>query len=51
MLLELSATAINRNFAGKVGIKTDSIISFTGADSTDPVYNRVTGISILMVKL
>ena len=40
-----AATAINRNFAGKVGIKTDSVISFTGVDSTDPVYNRVTGIS------
>ena len=40
-----AATAINRNFAGKVGIKTDSIIAFIGADSTDPVFNRVTNIS------
>ena len=40
-----AATAINRNFAGKVGIKTDSIISFTGVDSSDPVFNRVTNIS------
>ena len=40
-----AATAINRNFAGKVGIKTDSIIAFTGVDSTDPVFNRVTNIS------
>ena len=40
-----AATAINRNFAGKVGIKTDSIISFTGVDSSDPVFNRVTSIS------
>ena len=40
-----AATSINRNFAGKVGIKTDSIIAFTGVDSTDPVFNRVTNIS------
>ena len=40
-----AATAINRNFAGKVGIQTGSIIAFTGVDSTDPVFNRVTNIS------
>ena len=40
-----AATAINRNFAGKVGIKTDSIIAFTGVDSPDPVFNRITNIS------
>ena len=40
-----AATAINRNFAGKVGIKTDSIIAFIGADSADPVFNVVTNIS------
>ena len=40
-----AATAINRNFAGKVGIKTDSIISFIGADTTVPVFNKITNIS------
>ena len=40
-----AATAINRNFAGKVGINTFSIISFTGVDTPDPTFNKVTNIS------
>ena len=39
-----AATAVNRNFAGKVGIQTGSIISFNGESST-PNFNEVTGIS------
>ena len=40
-----AATAANRNFAGKVGIKTGSIISFSDGASSVPVYNKVTNIS------
>ena len=39
-----AATAVNRNFAGKVGIQTGSIISFKG-DSSVPSFNKVTNIS------
>ena len=35
-----AATAANRNFAGKVGIQTGSIISFSDGSSV-PVYNRL----------
>ena len=40
-----AATAANRNFAGKVGIKTGSILSFSDGASSVPVYNKVTNIS------
>ena len=41
-----AATASNRNFAGKVGIQTGSIISFSDGSSQVPVYNEVTNISV-----
>ena len=41
-----AATAANRNFAGKVGIQTGSIISFSDGNSQVPVYNEVTNISV-----
>ena len=37
-----TATVAGRNFAGKVGLTTDSIISYNSNDFADPVYNRVT---------
>ena len=40
-----TATVAGRNFAGKVGLTTDSIISYNSNDFADPVYNRVTEIS------
>ncbi|GIS08934.1 MAG: hypothetical protein CM15mP113_0640 [Pseudomonadota bacterium] len=40
-----TATVAGRNFAGKVGLTTDSVISYNSNDFADPVYNRVTGIS------
>ena len=40
-----AATAANRNFAGKVGIQTGSIISFSDGSSSVPVFNKVTNIS------
>ncbi len=40
-----AATAVNRNFAGKVGIKTDSVIAFNAGTGSVPVFNRVTNIS------
>ena len=40
-----TATVAGRNFAGKVGITTNSIISYNSTAFSDPVYNRVTAIS------
>ena len=40
-----AATAGNRNFAGKVGIQTGSIISFSDGSGSVPVFNKVTNIS------
>ena len=40
-----TATVAGRNFAGKVGLTTDSVISYNSNDFTDPVYNRVTDIT------
>ena len=40
-----AATAANRNFAGKVGIQTGSIISFSDGSGSVPVFNKVTNIS------
>ena len=40
-----TATVAGRNFAGKVGLTTDSIISYNSNDFSDPVYNRVTDIT------
>ena len=40
-----AATAANRNFAGKVGIQTGSIISFSDGASEVPVFNKITNIS------
>jgi len=40
-----TATVAGRNFAGKVGITTNSIISYNSNAFTDPVFNRVTEIS------
>ena len=39
-----TATVAGRNFAGKVGLTTDSVISYNSNAFVDPVYNRVTGI-------
>ena len=39
-----AASVSNRNFAGKVGIKTDSIISYE-TNNTDPIFNKITSIS------
>ena len=41
-----AATAVNRNFAGKVGIQTGAIISFNDGTASTPVFNEVTGISV-----
>jgi len=41
-----AATATNRNFAGKVGIQTGSIISFSDQNNSVPIFNKVTGISV-----
>ena len=38
-------TIPGRKFAGKVGITTDSVISYTHGGFTDPVFNRVSNIS------
>ena len=40
-----TATIPGRNFAGKVGVTTDAIISYSHGGYTDPVFNRVTNIS------
>ena len=40
-----AATATNRNFAGKVGIQTGSIISFTDENNNVPIFNRINNIS------
>ena len=40
-----TATVAGRNFAGKVGLTTDSVISYKSNDFADPVFNRVTEIS------
>ena len=39
-----AATAVNRNFAGKVGIHTGSIIAYNGEGSV-PSFNEITNIS------
>ena len=39
-----AASVSNRNFAGKVGIKTDSIISYE-TNNSDPIFNKITSIS------
>ena len=40
-----SATVNNRNFAGKVGIKTGSIISYNNGPGNNSVFNKITNIS------
>ena len=40
-----TATCPLRRFSGKVGIKTESIISYQRGDFADPVFNRVSNIS------
>ena len=40
-----TASIPGRNFAGKVGINTDAIISYAAGGFTDPVYNRISDIS------
>ena len=40
-----TATIPGRNFAGRVGINTDSIISYSHGAFTDPVFNRISNIS------
>ena len=40
-----AATVTNRNFAGKVGIQTGSIISFTDENNNVPIFNKITNIS------
>ena len=39
-----AASVSNRNFAGKVGIKTDSIIAYE-TNNADPIFNRITSVS------
>ena len=39
-----AASVSNRNFAGRVGIKTDSIIAYE-TNNSDPVFNKITSIS------
>ena len=41
-----TATVNNRNFAAKVGIKTDAIIGYQRGDTEDKVFNRITDISV-----
>ena len=43
--LSNTATVAGRRFAGKVGLTTDSVISYNSNDFADPVFNRVTNIS------
>ena len=38
-------TSANRSFSGRVGIKTDSIISFSDGSHSTPVFNKVSAIS------
>jgi hypothetical protein len=38
-------TSANRSFSGRVGIKTDSIISFTDQNNSVPIFNKVSAIS------
>ena len=40
-----AATSANRSFAGRVGIKTDSIIAFSDGSNNLPVFNKVSAIS------
>ncbi len=40
-----AVTSANRSFSGRVGIKTDSIISFSDGSNNLPVFNKVTAIS------
>ena len=40
-----TATIPGRNFAGRVGITTDAVISYSAGNFTDPVFNRITDIS------
>jgi len=40
-----TASIPGRNFAGKVGINTDAIISYAAGGFTDPVYNKISDIS------
>ena len=40
-----TASIPGRNFAGKVGINTDAVISYAAGGFTDPVYNRISSIS------
>ena len=40
-----TATVAGRNFAGKVGLTVNSVISYNSTAFSDPVYNRVTAIS------
>ena len=40
-----AATSANRSFSGRVGIKTDSIISFSDENNTVPIFNKVSAIS------
>ena len=40
-----TATCPLRRFSGKVGIKSETIISYQRGDYTDPVFNRVSNIS------
>jgi len=40
-----TATIPGRNFAGKVGITTDAVISYSAGNFTDPVFNRIIDIS------
>ena len=40
-----AVTSANRSFSGRVGIKTDSIISFSNGIDNVPVFNKVSAIS------
>ena len=40
-----AGTIPGRNFAGKVGITTDAVISYSAGNFTEPVFNRISGIS------
>ena len=40
-----TATIPGRNFAGKIGITTDAVISYTHGGFNDPVFNKITDIS------
>ena len=39
-----AASVSNRNFAGKAGIKTDSILAYE-TNNSDPVFNKITSVS------